>query len=70
MRVADFLGCAPQLVDVLASGPDYVAYSIFDCEGRINTAAMQAVGELAGITFDAENDDEVLRGAVLVVRGN
>jgi hypothetical protein len=66
-RVAELLGCAPQLVDILASGPTYTAYSIFDCEGRLNPAAMQAVSKVAGVIFDLEDEDSVLRGAVLVV---
>lgn len=61
------LGCTPELVDVLASGPDYVAYSVFDCEGPINHAAMVAVTKVLGVMFDAEDEDMVLCGPVLVV---
>ena len=66
-RVPVLLDCAPELVDVLASGPGYVAYSVFDCEGPVNEAAMAAVAEVSGVTFDAEDEDAVLCGAVLVV---
>jgi hypothetical protein len=65
--VPDLLHCAPELVDVLASGQEYVVYTIFDCDGEINPEAMTAVGTLTGISFNTENEDEVLRGPVLVV---
>jgi hypothetical protein len=68
-QVPELLGCAPELVDVLASGPEYVAYSIFDCEDEENPAAMTAVSVMSGVAFDAEDEDAVLRGAVLVVGG-
>ena len=67
-QVPGLLGCAPGLVDVLASGPDYVAYSVFDSEGEANPAAMAAVAAVSGVAFDAEDEDAVLCGAVLVVR--
>lgn len=66
-QVSALLGCAPELVDVLASGPEYVIYSVFDSEEMVNDAAMKAVAEMSGVAFDAEDDDAVLRGAVLVV---
>ena len=50
------LGCAAELVDVLASGPSYVAYSIFDSEGVTNPVAMEAV---SGVSFDLEDEDSV-----------
>ncbi|MET4072952.1 hypothetical protein [Hymenobacter sp. UYCo722] len=62
------LECAAELVDVLASGPGFVAYLIFDCEGEVNPAAMAAVGELAGVGFELDDEDAVLRGPVLVIR--
>ena len=52
---------------MLASGQGYIVYSIFDCEGEINPEAMAAVGAVTGMSFDIENEDEVLRGPVLVV---
>jgi hypothetical protein len=67
-QVPELLGCAPGLVDVLASGPEYVAYSVFDCEGQTNQAAMAAVAAVSGVAFDSEDEDAVLCGAVLVVR--
>ncbi|RAK62409.1 hypothetical protein DLM85_23690 [Hymenobacter edaphi] len=54
-------------MDVQANGPGYMVYTVFDCEGEINPAAMKAVGELVGLTFNIEDEDEVLRGPVLVV---
>lgn len=67
-QVPGLLGCPPELVDVLASGPEYVAYSVFDCEGEANPAAMAAVAAVSGGAFDSEDEDAVLRGAVLVVQ--
>ena len=67
-EVPALLGCAPGMVDVLASGPNYVAYSVFDCEEDTNPAAMVAVAEVSGVDFDLGNDDAILCGAVLVVR--
>lgn len=66
-QVSALLGCAPDLVDVLASGPHYIAYSVFDSEESVNEDAMMAVAAVSGIVFDAEDDDTVLRGAVLVL---
>ena len=67
-RVPGLLGCALGLVDVLACGPGYVAYSVFDCEGPVNEAAMAAVAEVSGAGFDLDDEDTVLCGPVLVVR--
>jgi hypothetical protein len=66
-HVPVLLNCAPELVDVLASGPQYVAYSIFDCEGPANYAAMEAVAAASGVTFDRNDEDAILRGAVLLL---
>ncbi|GAB3879718.1 hypothetical protein GCM10028824_43650 [Hymenobacter segetis] len=65
--VPGLLRCSPKLVDVLANGPGYIVYSVFDCEDEINPAAMEVVGKLTGQSFDIENEDEILRGPVLVV---
>ena len=65
--VPELLGCAANLVDVLASGLGYVAYSIFDCEDDMNPAAMEAVAQISGVSFAFDDEDAVLRGAVLVV---
>ncbi len=46
-RAAMILGCAPQLVDILASGSDFVIYSIFDSEGPVNEGATQALRRLS-----------------------
>lgn len=69
-QVPALLGCTPGLVDVLASGPEYVAYSVFDSEEDANLAAMAAVATVSGVAFDVEAEDAVLRGAVLVVECN
>ena len=65
--VPTLLGCVSELVDVLACGPSYVAYSIFDCEGEVNPAAMEAVAKASGVSFDLDDEDAILCGAVLVV---
>jgi hypothetical protein len=67
-QAATLLGCAPGLVDVLATGNGYIVYSIFDAEDEVNEAAMRTVAELTGISFDASNEDEVLCGPVLIIR--
>ena len=66
-KAALALDCVPQLVDVLATGPDYIAFSVFDHQGATNPAAMRELSALTGVAFDATNEDEVLRGPVLVV---
>jgi hypothetical protein len=65
-QVSVMLGCAPDLVDVLASGSDYVVYSVFDCEGPVNQAGMAAVAEVSGVAFDADDEDAILCGPMLV----
>jgi hypothetical protein len=67
LEVSVLMNCAPELVDVLASGSDYVAYSVLDCEGLVNQTAMTAVAKVSGVTFDAQDEDTVLRGPVLVI---
>ncbi|GAB3639316.1 hypothetical protein GCM10027422_49070 [Hymenobacter arcticus] len=64
---AAMLDCAPSLVDVLASGRDYVAFSVFDHEGEPNLEAMRVLSDLIGTAFDEANDDELLRGPILLV---
>lgn len=66
-RVASLLGCHPSLVDTLASGPNYVAYSIFDAEDDLNPAAMKAVAIVTGVPFDNDDEDSSLCGAILIV---
>lgn len=67
-QAASLLGCAPGLVDVLASGKGYLVYSVFDSEEPANIAATQAVAALTRINFDVTNEDELLRGPVLIVQ--
>jgi hypothetical protein len=66
--VADALGCAVGLVDVLASGPDYVAYSIFDSEGEVNMEAMKELERLTSYLFEPDNEDEILKGNMLIIK--
>ncbi|GAB2874127.1 hypothetical protein GCM10027044_40850 [Hymenobacter ruber] len=66
-QAAELLECAPTLVDVLASGADYVAFSIFDFEGEVNYAAMEAVAKISGHDFDVADEDHTLAGPVLIV---
>lgn len=68
-EAASLLGCAPGLVDVLDSGANYVVYTIFDSEDTANLGATQAAAALASTSFDTEDEDELLRGPVLIVRG-
>lgn len=66
-QVPVLMSCEPSLVDVLATGPGYVAYSIFDCEGPVNLPAMTAVSKVSGIVFDPKDDFTTLCGAILLV---
>ena len=65
-QVPFLLGCRPELVDVLASGPAYVVFTVFDCDGGINQTAMSAAA-VSGVRFDIADEDQVLRGPVLVL---
>jgi hypothetical protein len=67
-QAASLLGCELNLVDVLANGPDYVVCTVFDSEEEANPAATQAVATLAGIDFDITDEDELLRGPVLIIK--
>jgi hypothetical protein len=66
-QVAAFLGCSEGFVDILDCGPDYVAYSIFDYEGAPNQPAMDALSAISTHAYDAEDDDQVLQGPILLV---
>lgn len=68
VQAARLLMCTLELVDVLASSPDYVVYTIFDNEGLANPEATQAVGILIGHSFDTNSKDELLRGPVVIVK--
>ncbi|RZK45322.1 MAG: hypothetical protein EOO61_00215 [Hymenobacter sp.] len=67
-QVAILLDCAPNLVDVLANGEGYVVYTVFDSEGEANLEATLAVADVTGSNFDVTNEDELLRGPVLIVK--
>ena len=66
-HVAALMGCTPGLVDVLASGPNYVMFSIFDYEGPINLPAMEVLTKLTGVEMNVDDEDEQLCGPILVV---
>ncbi|RZK44307.1 MAG: hypothetical protein EOO61_04310 [Hymenobacter sp.] len=66
-QVPRLLDCAPTLVDVLASAPNYIVYAVFDHDGQVNHAAMEALTKLTGASF-GENEDSILRGAVLIIQ--
>jgi hypothetical protein len=67
-QAAALLGCTYSLVDVLANGPGFVVYTIFDSEEAANPGATQAVSALTGTNFDVTNEDELLRGPVLIIQ--
>lgn len=67
-EVAGYLDCNLGLVDVLACGPNYVAYSVFDSEAETNVTAMTALATITGQPFDSTDDDCILRGPILVVQ--
>lgn len=68
-QVAEHLGCDVALVDVLDSGVDFVAYSIFDGDGEINKDAIQALKAISkhAPVYDSEEEEDLLRGAVLLI---
>lgn len=66
-RVAQELGCAEVLVDVLDCAPDHVAYSIFDCEGETNEAAFAALANISKVPFDSSDPNHLLRGPILLI---
>lgn len=66
-HIAKLLKCPISFVDVLATGHGYALYSIFDCEGPVNPAAMQAFTELTSVQLNAEYEEDCLRGPVLSI---
>lgn len=66
-RVAEELGCNPSLIDVQASGPGFVAYTIADYEGEPNVLGMAALAEVTGFTYSLDEEDTVICGPVLTV---
>lgn len=67
--VPDLLGCMPKIVDVLASGPGYIVYSVFDYEdGPVNEGGMRELSVLTGTAFKPDDEDSMLLGPVLIVR--
>lgn len=67
-QVPVLLDCRPEVVDILASGPHYVAYSIFDFEGSTNLLAMEALTVLSGVSFSMNEEDTILCGPILIVQ--
>ena len=66
-RVAQELGCADGLVDVLDCSPDHVAYSIFDYEGETNEAAFAALAKVSKAPFDSSDPDHTLFGPIILI---
>ena len=69
-HIAVILDCSPSLVDILATGDVYVAFSIFDYEGAVNIEAMRALAQLTGYRFDTLDEDQILRGPILLIQQN
>lgn len=67
-HVSALLECGQGMVDVLASGPAYVVYTVFDCEGPVNEEAMMAVTAVSKVKFELTDEDSVLCGPVLIVQ--
>jgi hypothetical protein len=66
--IAKLLGCQSELIDVLASGTEFVAYSIFDFEGgHPNEAGMRQLTKLTGLEFGMDDDTTIL-GPLLIIR--
>ena len=66
-RVAQELGCAEGLVDVLDCAPNHVAYSIFDCEGETNEAAFTALAKVSKAPFVSSDPEHMLYGPILLI---
>ena len=66
-QVCALLGCAQELVDVLACGATYVVYSVFDYEGDKNLVAVDVVAALSEAAFNHDDEDAVLCGPILVI---
>ena len=66
-RIAELMGCGSGMIDVQASGPNYVIYTIFDYDGPVNLLGMAEVARLSGVPLDPEEEDEQLCGPILVV---
>jgi hypothetical protein len=65
-QIADLLECSLKMVDILAVANNYVVYSVFDDDGEINTSATNALTEITGIAFNSTQEDETLRGNILI----
>jgi hypothetical protein len=66
-KVAALLGCTQEQVDVLDSGADYVAYSIFDSEGELNPEASLALATVSSNSFNLADEGRYLRGPILIL---
>ncbi len=69
IAAASLLGCNPNLVDILACGPEYVAYSVFGCEaGPPNKLAKEKISLITDVPFNLEDEEAELYGAILIVQ--
>lgn len=69
-QVAQELGCAPGLVDILDSGQDFVAYSVFDYpDDDFNEAATDALVKWSKHpeVYHSSDPESQLRGPLLLV---
>lgn len=66
--VSEVLGCKLEMVDILDSGPDYVAYSIFDCRDELNLDAMRELKAISRYDYDAGAEENQMRGPILIVQ--
>lgn len=66
-RVAELMNCPVSLIDVQASGPKYVVFSVFDYEGPTNLIGMAEVARLSGVPLDPKEEYHQLCGPILVV---
>jgi hypothetical protein len=64
--VSELLGCDTVLVDVLFNSIDCIIYSVFDSEGEINYNAMAPLASITGVVFDNNQEDNLIRGNVLI----
>jgi hypothetical protein len=67
-KVADALGCSIDMVEVLALGTDYVVYAVFASADVPNQSAVGPLFAVTGMAYGYDQDEEIPRGNVLVVR--
>ena len=67
-HVAGLLNCRAELIDVLASGPDYAMFSIFDCQGYLNPAVMEVFFAITGVKSSVDPEEDELRGPIMLIK--